>query len=251
MITDYSNIKKTFYDRGWVKIESFFSKNEINKFNKEIALFVKKIAPQLKPGEIHYAKNYINTIRVLDKYSKFFKKLMHTKKVTDLAENILDDKVVPQWSQFFAKPAKEGMSAPPHQDNYYWCVENCRTMTMWIALESVNKNNGPLYYYDQSNKMGRLSHEASYAKGTSQTVEKKILNKIPKHKKNIISANPGDIFIHHGDVIHGSESNKSKKSRKGLSMWFKSKTSKISKKLLKLYKEDLKKQINTIYELKN
>lgn len=244
----YKNFKKLFYDNGWVKIESFFTKNQINKINKELELFVKNIAPNLKPGEIHYSKNEINTIHVLDKYSKFFKRLLNSKKVKNLASNILDDDVVPQWSQFFAKPAKEGMPAPPHQDNYYWCVEKAKTMTMWVALENVNKKNGSLYYYDQSNKMGRLNHEASYAKGTSQTVEKKILNKIPKHKKKITSAKPGDIFIHHGYAIHGSEKNNSKKSRKGMSMWFKSKKSKISKKLLKLYKESLEKQTKAIYK---
>tara|TARA_B110000037_G_C17008838_1_gene460376 strand:- start:134 stop:892 length:759 start_codon:yes stop_codon:yes gene_type:complete len=240
--------KKLFYENGWVKIQSFFTKSEIKKMNKELNLFVKNIAPKLKPGEIHYSEKKINTIHVLDKYSKFFKKLLHSKKVNSLAENIIDDKVVPQWAQFFAKPAKEGMAAPPHQDNYYWCVDKCKTMTMWVALENVNKKNGALYYYDQSNKMGRLNHEASYAKGTSQTVEKKILKKIPRNTKKITSAKPGDIFIHHGYVIHGSESNKSEKSRKGMSMWFKGKKSNISKKLLKLYKESLQKQTKTIYK---
>jgi phytanoyl-CoA hydroxylase len=248
ILNKYKNLKKAFYNNGWVKIESFFTEKQINKINKELDIFVKNIAPKLKPGEIHYAKNKINTIHVLDKYSKFFKKLLHSKKVKILASSIIDDDVVPQWSQFFAKPAKEGMTAPPHQDNYYWCVDKAKTLTMWIALENVNKKNGSLFYYDQSNKMGRLNHEASYAKGTSQTVEKKILNKIPKCKKKITSAKAGDIFIHHGYTIHGSEKNKSNKSRRGMSMWFKGKKSKISKRLLKSYKESLEKQTQSIYQ---
>ena len=46
-------IKKLFYENGWVKIQSFFTKREIKKINKELNLFVKNIAPKLKPGEIH------------------------------------------------------------------------------------------------------------------------------------------------------------------------------------------------------
>ena len=73
--------KKLFYENGWVKIQSFFTKSEIKKINEELNLFVKNIAPKLKPGEIHYSEKKINTIHVLDKYSKFFKKLLHLRKL--------------------------------------------------------------------------------------------------------------------------------------------------------------------------
>ena len=241
ILNEKKKIKKLFYENGWVKIQSFFTKREIKKINKELNLFVKNIAPKLKPGEIHYSKKKINTIHVLDKYSKFFKKLLHSKKVSRLAENIIDDKVVPQWAQFFAKPAKEGMAAPPHQDNYYWCLRGGKSLTFWIALDQSNKKNGGIYYYNGSHKIGLVPHKDSNIMGSSQKV--KNIKILKKFKKKTPSLKIGDVLIHDSQIIHGSTKNISNKNRMGLTIQFQSIDCKIDKKKQLAYLASLKNQI--------
>ena len=63
-------------------------------------------------------------------------------------------------------------------------------------------------------------------------------------KKFTPTLNPGDILIHNCVVVHGSEKNKSNKPRKGLTLRFKSHSSKIDKFLRKKYEVELKSQIN-------
>ena len=41
--------------------------------------------------------------------------------------------------ELFAKPSKIGIMSPPHQDNYYWCLKNGKSLTFWIALDKSNK----------------------------------------------------------------------------------------------------------------
>jgi phytanoyl-CoA hydroxylase len=244
---DYLKIKESFYENGFAKVEKVLSKKKVNLIRSEINKIIIKKSKSLKPGEIHFAKKKVNTIHVLNKVSKFFKKLMNEKIFYNLAENIIGEKMQPQWVQLFAKPAKEGLETPAHQDNYYWCVKDSKTVTFWIALDKVNKTNGALYYYNKSHKLGRIAHQPSFAKGTSQTIKKSVLRKFKKKHKIITSASPGDLLVHHGDVVHGSSKNLSNQSRRGISIWFKAKKAKINRTHLSQYKLSLKKQIQNIY----
>ena len=144
-------------------------------------------------------------------------------------------------SELFAKPAKYGLPTPIHQDNYYWCFKNSNALTVWIALDKVSKSNGGICYYEKSHSLGLLKHVPSYAKGSSQKISnKKILKRCKKVFPNLY---PGDALIHHSLIAHGSGRNMSNFSRRGLTLQYKAKNSKIDKKLKMNYEKQLKKQI--------
>ena len=56
---------------------------------------------------------------------------------------------------------QNGMPAPIHQDNFYWCVDGSNALTVWIALEDSGKKNGGIFYYDGTHKLGVLEHKPS------------------------------------------------------------------------------------------
>ena len=118
--------------------------------------------------------------------------------------------------ELFAKPAKVGLASPFHQYNYLWAVSNNNGLTIWVALYISEKKNGGLTYISSSHKLGLLEHEDSFAPGTSQKVKIKILKKILKKNKKVTpKLKPGDALIHHCLLIHGSNTNKSNKNRRG------------------------------------
>jgi ectoine hydroxylase-related dioxygenase (phytanoyl-CoA dioxygenase family) len=144
----------------------------------------------------------------------------------------------------FAKPAKVGMKSPMHQDNFLWAVKNNNGLTFWVALDECDETNGGLSYYNGSHKLGLLEHESSFAPGTSQQINSKILEKISKECKLIIpKLNPGDVLIHHCLMVHGSNENKSEKNRRGFTIQFKDKASDYDKELLKNYEDKLNHQM--------
>lgn len=57
------------------------------------------------------------------------------------------------------KPPRIGKGTPPHQDGYYFMLEPNEAVTMWMALEDVNEENGCVRYVKESHKM-----DAAYAK---------------------------------------------------------------------------------------
>jgi ectoine hydroxylase-related dioxygenase (phytanoyl-CoA dioxygenase family) len=239
-------IKENFWENGWCKIDKFFNGDEIEDIKLHLDIFIKDELKNIDKKDFHLSGNKVNTIHVLSQTSNYFKNLLHNKKVLELMKNILDDEIEPQWSQLFAKPALVGLPSPMHQDNYYWNILGNKTVTMWIAIDEVSNENGGVIYYDKSHKLGKLEHRASYAKGTSQKVSDTEMIKIPLETKVQPIMNPGDILLHHGLMVHGSEANKTNRDRRGMSMWYKAKSAKVDESGLKSYNNSLEKQRKTL-----
>ena len=144
-------------------------------------------------------------------------------------------------SELFAKPAQKGLPSPIHQDNFYWCVKGGNALTVWIALDDVTSANGGIQYYNESQKLGVVKHEPSYAKGSSQKVSN--LEKYNYFKKVCPRLRAGDALFHHSEIMHGSSSNNSGKRRRGLTFQFKDFYATYDVKLKKKYLKSLNKQI--------
>ncbi len=240
----FNKNKSHFNKYGYCIINSFFNKKEIVNLDKKVETFIKKKSNKLKGKNINFTKNKsINTVHDVDKFENFFKKFALRKKNLDLAGFFLDSKPEFRKCEIFSKPAKTGLPAPLHQDNYLWALKNNNGITFWIALDKSNKNNGGLFYVKSSHKLGLLKHENSFMPGTSQRIPKKLVKK--KRLSNIVtpSLKPGDMLIHHCLTIHGSNANKSLKSRRGFTIQYKDKKSGYDKTLLKHYKINLIKQL--------
>lgn len=229
------------YERkGFFILKKFLNKNEIKNCSKSLELYAKKYKPK-KNRKINFAKNnYINSIHDLERWI-WVKNLRKKFKKKYFIEKVIGSKPKNFGSEYFAKPPKYGLKSPPHQDNFYWCINNNKGITVWISLDKASKKNGGVYYYEGSHKLGLLNHKPSFAPGSSQTV--KSLKKLKNCKIKIPKLNPGDCIIHNSLVVHGSKSNTSDISRRGITLRFIPYKSKIMKKLKNNYEKSLSKQI--------
>ena len=73
----------------------------------------------------------------------------------------------PEW---FNKPAGTESPTPPHQDNYYFCLRPANVLTMWMALDPVDEENGCLRYIPGSHLEGIRPHGRSEILGFSQGI---------------------------------------------------------------------------------
>jgi len=231
---------KQYENKGFFILKNFLSNTELKNCLKSLEIYVKKYKPK-KNRNINFTKNNtVNSIHDLDKWiwtknlrNKFKKKYSLEKIVGSRAKNF--------GSEYFAKPSKYGLESPPHQDNFYWCINNDRGITVWISLDKANKKNGGVYYFEGSHKLGLLSHKPSFAPGSSQTI--KSLKKLKKYKISMPQLNPGDCLIHNSLVVHGSKKNNSSMSRRGITLRFIPYNSKILLYKKKTYEKSLKNQI--------
>ena len=229
------------YERnGVIVIEKLFSLKEVNHLKKKINSYIKNNSRKLKGKEVNYIKKKVNSIHKFK--DSFFRKFSSQKKIFDIGKNLLKNSPKFRKCEYFAKPKKIGLASPFHQDNYYWNLKNGKGLTMWIAIDKSYKNNGTVKYLIKSHKSGLVEHEASFAPGSSQKV-KNINKYTKKFKTKKFNLNIGDCLVHHSEIIHGSDRNKSKYSRRGFTIQLISKKERVNKKALKKYNISLKKQI--------
>ncbi len=247
-MNNLNKLKKHYNEKGWVIYKNLFSTDEISSVNFIINNFLKDKISSInkKSRAINFTNDNkisvenINSFHELAKCEEI-KNFAKKKKVLDIAKIFLDSDPEFRYCELFAKPAKSGLPSPDHQDNYYWAVKGSNALTFWIALDNSNKNNGCVHYYDGSHKYGILSHEASFAKGSSQKVSD--VNFLKKFQISYPELMPGDALIHHSLVVHGSSHNKSETSRKGWTIQFKDKSASYDLDQIKAYEKSLNKQI--------
>lgn len=241
-ITNYQ--VEEYKEKGWIKIKNFFSEKEIFEIKNKVKKFINQNSKIYKGRHINYATNKKNSkINSFHKLadSPWIKKISKNKKIKKIAETFLESKSKFIQSELFAKPSKVGLASPFHQDNFYWCLKNGPSLTIWTALDKVSNRNGGVCYFEKSHKAGLQKHVPSFAKGSSQKVA--YLNKLKKYKKIVPNLNSGDILLHDSLIVHGSKKNLSNKSRMGITFQFKSIKAKIDLKMKKYYENKLKEQV--------
>jgi phytanoyl-CoA hydroxylase len=238
----HQNLKK-YNEDGFVIIRNLLPKASIPIIKKEITKISKILVKDFKPPYVHLTKDFkLNTAHHLNKIfpkSKLMK-LAKNKKINALLEKKFKEKILMKNFEIFAKPNKTGGRVPFHQDNFYWNIKDEKAANLWIALNKVNKLNGGIIYYKGSHKLGLKKHTKSNVPGSSQELQKKIIDKI-KLKKVSPNLNPGDCIVHHCNVVHGSSKNKSKKKRLGVAIRFVSKNAKVNKKEMSKYLKSFRK----------
>ena len=244
------NEKKEYLKNGWLKIPKLISKNQVKNLKNTIDLFLKNNHKNYNKTNLNFLLNIKNE-KIVHSFhqisdSKTIKKFATQRKFFNICEKLLNGKSKFRKCELFAKPSKIGIKSPPHQDNFYWCLKNGKSLTFWIALDRSNKKNGAMYYLNGSHKLGLVKHIASNIKGSSQTIKDKKISK--KFKKIIPSLGVGDALVHDSHVIHGSSEYKSKNNRMALTIQFQSSKCKIDYIRQKLYLGSLKKQIKKRFD---
>jgi ectoine hydroxylase-related dioxygenase (phytanoyl-CoA dioxygenase family) len=182
----------------------------VDKYNNDGYLIVKSVIDNetidkiVEEIYIKHPENK-NAARITDAWKQYdsIGYLAFNKKITNMLTHLYNRKPVPfQTLNFYL-----GTEQKLHSDQIHFCSDPLNLMCgVWIALEDVSMDSGPLIYYPGSHKlpfytMQRLKLEP----GNYSEYEKKIQQKIDKfgilpHYGNI---KKGDIIIWHANLIHG------------------------------------------------
>ena len=141
------NYKKYFDKNGFVVIRDLISKKNILSARKDLDKFIKLNLKSFKGRNINLTKdNNINSVHFMNNWL-WSKKFIKNKTIKKVSNYMLEEQSIEFGSELFAKPAKDGLASPMHQDNFYWCVDNSKGLTVWIALDVSSKRNGGVYYF--------------------------------------------------------------------------------------------------------
>ncbi len=217
------NALKTAFDRdGYVFIPGFFSTEKIDEINRQLDDVIHFMLPQNPAIRIAYEDKddpaTLKQVLDLNEHSDFFRGLMTGSEILQLAETLLDEKIIGKNVEFFDKPARVGKETPPHQDAYYFSIKPKQAVTCWLALEEVDFENGCVSYVTGSHLKGMRAHGRTQTAGFSQSI---IDYGTEEDKAALVAfpAKPGDLLIHHCMCIHSAGRNATEsRSRKALGL---------------------------------
>lgn len=212
--------KKSFDEDGYVAIRGFLDADEIVEMKANLGRYISEVIPSLEATEVFYEdKERPETLKQLirmHEHDGFFDKEVCKGKFKSLADLLLGDGVMDQGVMFFNKAPGVGQPTPPHQDGYYWKVTPCEGLTMWLALEKVDEENGCLHYSRASQKLGLREHKQTSTLGFSQGITD-FPNEDDRMGDVAMFAEAGDLLVHHAKTVHWASGNDSiTRSRKSM-----------------------------------
>ncbi|MCB2080852.1 MAG: phytanoyl-CoA dioxygenase family protein [Novosphingobium sp.] len=106
--------------------------------------------------------------------------------------------------------SQSGRAIPFHQDAPSFHVTHPGFVTIWMALDEVTPEQGPLRFLDGSHRVGALeTHRAGFPLDRHPALLQAYDKTPPLHYA------PGDATAHDGYMLHGSGANESDRSRWG------------------------------------
>lgn len=125
-------------------------------------------------------------------------------------------------SHYFKKEPKTGMKVLWHQDGSYWPLRPMNVLTLWLAVDESNAANGALQVIPgtHAQELADLQEDRSVKNVLGSATHKD--EDIAAHgwggRVTTLELAPGDVSIHHPNIVHGSEPNTSNTRRCGLTI---------------------------------
>jgi ectoine hydroxylase-related dioxygenase (phytanoyl-CoA dioxygenase family) len=120
------------------------------------------------------------------------------------------------WSShFWIKEARIGEALYWHQDTHYWPMRPPITLSAWLAIDEVTRENGCVQLIPGSHKTALPHATTRLDDGTRQDVDPKYID-----AERIVSMplRPGEFFLFHGAILHYSPANASDTRRFGMAI---------------------------------
>jgi phytanoyl-CoA hydroxylase len=200
---------------GYAILKGYLNKEDVDQINQEVDRSIATKALKYRYGnKIMFAYRKIPLLR----------KVASEENLIELLSSLLSDKAMLFQSINFLK----GSEQETHSDSIHMTTFPLGGLLgVWIALEDIEIENGPLHYYPGSHKLPYYlnkdyENEGSYFMiGDKDYSEYEIMikNKIRESslEKKVFYAKAGDLLIWHANLFHGGEKHTNKnKTRKSV-----------------------------------
>ena len=138
-------------------------------------------------------------------------------RIVDCAADLLGEDVIAWGSHFFCKMPGDGRAVAWHQDASYWPLSPSHAVTVWVAIDDADLDNGCMKFIAGSHHSGHLTYRKSSPE------EHNVLDQTVENAESfgtvvIDDLKAGQASIHNDLLLHGSDANLSTRRRCGLTL---------------------------------
>lgn len=215
--------KRAFDSDGFVVVRQFLADHELLELSCQLDRYIQEVVPTLSEAHAFYHdRDRLQTLKQMQfmQVDPFFRDYTGHTKWKALAETLVGESALCESPEWFNKPPGVDHPTPPHQDNYYFNLKPPNVVTIWLALDDVDDENGCLRYLPGSHRRGFRPYGRSNVLGFSQGITDFTAADEAAERK--IHLHPGDAVAHHGMTIHRAEPNRSAaRNRRAFAMVYK------------------------------
>ena len=210
--TNWSAACNDFKRDGYIVLRSFLDREELLTFEENLQRLIVEVVPTMPSAHVYYedkdCSDTLKQLQALHTYNAYFAQQFLSGKFQRLADELFEEPAIGKNMQFFNKPPGKNQATPPHQDGYYMQLVPCKALTMWLALDNVDEENGCVRYVQGSHRLGMRPHARTQVLGFSQGItDYPSPNDIAQEVA--LPARPGDLLVHDALMIHRADGNRS------------------------------------------
>lgn len=137
--------------------------------------------------------------------------------ILDVVEDLIGPNISLWGSVLFIKDPGTKHYVSWHQDATYMGMSSNNFVTPWIALSESNLETGCMTMIPGTHKNSIRPHDDTFAEDNILT-RGQVVKDVDESKGVDLILRPGQMSLHHGEIIHGSQPNLSKERRIGFAL---------------------------------
>ena len=160
------------------------------------------------------------SIRLINRHMDipFIWQLATDPKILDYIELLMGPDIMVLATHIFCKYEKTEKFVAWHQDVTYWGLEPPYALTAWYAIDDSVVENGCMRVIPGSHQHSIVDHGTSNNPNNLLSIGQEIKSPFEERKAVDLVLKAGEISIHHGHSVHGSNPNRSSNRRCGVTI---------------------------------
>ena len=198
---------------GYAIIRDAVPPDLISEVREHVDWLVAKY-PELRPEHLHHP---------LVRDDAFWCRMILEPSLLDVAEALLGPNIACFTAHYVCKPPVDGHAVLWHQDGAYWKLDPMEALTVWLAVDASTTENGCLRIIPgtQTLPLQDVSERRDVPNLLFSSSDQRVVDEmIERHGIVEIELRPGDVSIHHPNILHSSAANTSDKRRCGLDIGY-------------------------------
>lgn len=148
----------------------------------------------------------------------FWVRLVSDDRLLDIAEAFIGPNIALFASHYIAKPPGDGQPVLMHQDGHYWPLEPMEVVTLWLAVDDSDVENGCMRVLPGTHRSHELYGHEQHT-DTANVLSSRIDPQTADESRAVdVVMKAGSVSVHDPFLIHGSNANNSDRRRAGLTI---------------------------------
>jgi ectoine hydroxylase-related dioxygenase (phytanoyl-CoA dioxygenase family) len=148
------------------------------------------------------------------RYDEVYRQLLYHEPLLDIAESLVGPNIQLFHDQALYKPARYGGEVPWHQDNGYWRCTPSNLVSIWMALDDADEENGCMNVIPGSHLESAPDHDRAVSeKGELPAL---LQANVEENRAAPVPLKAGYAMVHHCLMLHQTNPNRSQRRRRAM-----------------------------------